>query len=188
MERNLKNWARLTGYLLLLASMILSYRGFEWNFSKVDGLWSLVFICIGVLLTVAVSVIQLVFNTSYASLNLTLKVAGLLSYIYSIYTNYRGLQPFMSIDGNDYTVWVVAIFLDAVPEPLIAWSMGESLRGDLLGNIKKWIGMDDEPIKPQQNKRPKYYSNPSDRSGRPEISPEILKKLRQYHSNTERYE
>lgn len=145
METKLRVWSKLVGYALLLSSMILSYRGFEFNFDTTEGFWRIAFISVGILLTCAVTIIQLVFNTDFNNLNLTLKVAGVLSYIYSIYTNYKGLQPFMSLDGNDYTVWVVAVFLDAVPEPLIAWSMGESLRGDLLGNIKKWAGFEEEP-------------------------------------------
>lgn len=159
MERYLKHFALVVGILLLVASMIFSYQGFAFNFQTAGGNWKVIFFIIGMTMTASVAVLQLVFNTDYSHLNLTLKIFGVLSYVYSIYTNYRGLSPFVGIDGDDVTTWIIAVFLDAVPEPLIAWSLGEALKGDLLGNIIKWVlprSPVNQPQSRHQNNKPAY--------------------------------
>lgn len=139
MERYLKHFALVIGVILLAASMIFSFRGFEFNFQTDDGMWSTIFWIIGLSLTAAVSVLQMVFNSDYKNLNLTLKLFGVLSYVYSIYTNRDGLSDFVSMSGSQVMTWIIAGGMDMVPEPLITWAMGDALKGDFLGNILKWV-------------------------------------------------
>lgn len=158
MEPVLKRLALIVGVLLLAASMIFSFEGFNFNFTATGAL-EVIFWIIGITLTLSVTVIQMIFNTDYRRLNLTLKLFGVMSYVYSIYTNFKGLDPFVSVGGSNTTTAIIAVFLDAVPEPLIAWALGDSLKGDLIGNTFQWIfGWTTRPLNPsnqgQNNPQP----------------------------------
>lgn len=159
MEKNLKHIALITGIVLLVASMIFSFQGFNFNFTGTNDFWTVVFWIIGTGLTASVSVMEMIFNTDYSNLNKTLKLFGILSYVYSIYTNHAGLKPFVNIEGSDFTTWVIAVALDILPEPMIAWSLGESLKGDFVGNFLKWLMPGSQSARNEQRQGQKQHKH-----------------------------
>ena len=135
METILKRVTLALGGLLLVISILFSYDGFDQNVTGGNDGYSSLAKFIGFTLAITVSVIQFVFNTDFRNLNMTLKGVGFISYAYSIWTNYLGIKHILQAD--EMTSWVIAVFMDVTPESLIAWSVGESLRGDFLGNLTK---------------------------------------------------
>jgi len=97
---------------------------------------------IGFVFAVVVTLIQFIFTNDYKKLNPTLVVIGVLSYVYSIYTNKLGAHNLLQM--NDAMAWITAAFADVVAEPMIAWGLGESLVGDLLGNLWNVVGGEDD--------------------------------------------
>lgn len=137
LTRILKRTAIWVGILILAISIYLSFDGFDGKVSGSNSEYSAMGVAIGVVFAVAVTILQFIFTSAYKSLNATLKVIGLLSYAYSIYTNMLGAQNILGMD--DLMAWTTAIFADIVAEPMIAWGLGEAMVGDLLGNIGKAV-------------------------------------------------
>jgi len=81
--------------------------------------------------------VPVIFNTDFKNLNLTLKILGGASYVYSIYTNFIGIQHIFGF--SDFIAASGAAIMDVLPEAFIAWALGEHLQGDLLGNLGKLI-------------------------------------------------
>lgn len=129
--------AVLVAIALWFASMMFSYKGF--NLSIPEMSW------LGWVLAIAVTVIELVFNTDIQKLNLTLFVSGILAYAYGIWTNVAGFfvvqgGTFESLQSEPISILfplLVGIFLEVVPEPLFVWGIGTNDKGDPLGNIFK---------------------------------------------------
>lgn len=122
----------VTGTLVLWASINFSQRGFGLD-SGSEFAW------VGWCMALAATVSQFIFNSEFRKLNWTILVLGTLSYIYSIYTNILGYH---SISGGEGSMWKlvnisIAIFMDVFPETAIAWAVGESRVGDLIGNLIK---------------------------------------------------
>jgi len=99
---------------------------------------------IGYILGVGVTVIELVFNNDGKKHTLTLYAAGVLAYMYGVYTNIVGfwLAQGSPILGDDPLVAAgklalpvgIGLFLEIVPEPLFLWGLGKD-GGDVLGHI-----------------------------------------------------
>lgn len=130
--------AALVAVGLWVASMQFSYSGFG---ISTDNQASLAWL--GIVLAIAITVIELVFNTDIHQLNLTLFASGIIAYVYGISTNILG---FYSARGGTLdsvsiqNMWfpaLVGLFLEVVPEPLFIWGIGASDMGDLLGNLFK---------------------------------------------------
>jgi hypothetical protein len=157
MERTLKNVAKALGLFLLVISVYLSYDGFDQGVTGGNMKYSTLAKLIGVIIAVAICALQFIFSSRYEQLNTTLKGAGLVSYAYSIWTNYLGAKHILGMD--DATALATAFFMDVVPEPMIAWSLGDAMKGDVLGNIGKWFtGYQPKPQQqpqqqPQQNQQ-----------------------------------
>lgn len=133
----LKGITRILGFGLLFISVFFSYDGFDQSINGGNDGYSFLAIAIGFTLAVTCTVLEFIFNTDFSQLNWTLRLAGLIAYAYSIWTNFLGIQHILGSDK--ITSWVVALFMDAVPEPMIAWSFGEGLTGDMVGNFIKTL-------------------------------------------------
>lgn len=132
----LKRTAIIVGTLLLLISVYMSFDGFD---GKVGGGERHAWLAVGIGLTLAaaVNILQFILASAPEKLNWTLRIVGYLSYAYSVYTNQLGARNILKADEG--MAWVIAVFVDVVSEPLIAWGLGESLVGDLLGNLGKAV-------------------------------------------------
>jgi hypothetical protein len=170
MEIGTKRIARILGFLILIISAWLSYDGFDQSVTGNNQSYDTLATAIGITLAITISVIQFVFNSRYEQLNTTLKVVGFLTYIYSIYTNFLGATHLLGMTG--FVAIATSIFMDVVPEPIIAWSFGDSLKGDLLGNIGKWVflGTGGKPApekdEPRESHKPSRESNHGGGGGR----------------------
>ena len=143
MEPILRKLAVVVGLGLLIVSIFWSQDGFNFDLAG-NAKYGNMAVVIGWFLALAVTVIQFVFSTSYKELNASLKFFGILAYIYSIYTNYWGILSFQGwVEGQpkmQIGAGLLAFVMDGVPEPLIAWGLYESLRGDFIGNLLRVLG------------------------------------------------
>jgi len=138
MNTALRRIAFFVGIGLLIISMYWSQDGFNFNVAGDSGYGTLALL-IGYFLAVAVTVMEFVFSSSFKDLNESLILFGILAYGYSIYTNHGGILHFQGSSPNDFGAWVLAVIMDAVPEPLIAWGLYESKTGNFVGNLIKSI-------------------------------------------------
>ena len=167
LSRIIKKLALFVGISLLIVSIYLSYDGFDGSVNGNNTGYKDIGVVIGIVFALAVTVIQFIFANEYKQLNPTLIVVGILSYAYSIYTNKLGAQNILGMDG--WMAWFTASMADIVAEPMISWGLGESLVGDLIGNLWKAVGDDDKNFTPSKtsSKKPispqKYYPKPAQR-------------------------
>lgn len=120
---------------LWFVSIYFSYEGFKFESNQI--LW------FGVVLSLVVTVVELVFNTKIRNLNPTLLVTGIISYMYGVYTNITGFYVLQhGADLSEFfnkTNWIIPMFAgivcEVLPEALFAWAWGVFDGGDLLGNI-----------------------------------------------------
>lgn len=158
--RILKRSALFLGISLIIISMYLSYDGFDGKVGdQIDVTASVVAIVIGVIFAATVTVVQFIFTNDYRKLNPTMIVVGILSYVYSIYTNKLGAQNILGMSG--FMAWATAFIADVLAEPLVSYGLGESLVGDLIGNLMKVISGDDEPEKPKYQPQHKVSYHPN---------------------------
>lgn len=145
----LRKLAVFIGLGLLFISIFWSQDGFNFSLagSSGGGNFALYF---GWFIAVSVCVIQFVFSTSFRELNPSLLLFGALAYVYSIYTNYQGIIHFQGLEPSPLGAGILSLFVDAVPEPLIAWGLYESMQGDLVGNLMKWAGNPPKQNQPSQ--------------------------------------
>lgn len=136
MDNTLKKLAIAVGLALLGISMFWSQDGFNFDLAGDSGGGN-VAVFVGWTLAVSVTVVQFVFSTNFNKLNASLIIFGILAYVYSIYTNAHGIMHFQGENANKFGAWILGLVMDGVPEPLIAWGLGESLTGDFVGNILK---------------------------------------------------
>ena len=137
----LRRFALWGGVGLAAISIFFSYIGAEQTVNKnliaagasgYEGVGTAILIGFALVITL----LQFVFNTNIHNLSLTLKVLGTASYVYSIGTNYLGIQTLFGFHG--FVGWAIAFCMDVAPEALIAWAT-DSQSGDLLGNMGKFI-------------------------------------------------
>lgn len=136
-EMMLKRLARIGGFLVLAISAYFSYDGFDQNVGGGNANYTTLAKIIGVVMCAVMSLFQFVLSSRYDQLNMTLKGVGFASYIYSIWTTYMGAVNIMGM-SNEMAL-AVALFFDIAPEPAIAWSFGDALKGDLFGNLTKMV-------------------------------------------------
>lgn len=149
--RIIRKAALVFGIALLGVSIFMSYDGFDGSVNGNNG-YAGIAVVIGYIFAITVTIIQFIFTNEYRQLNPTLIAVGLLSYAYSIYTNKLGAEHLLGMSG--WMAWFTAAMSDVVAEPMISWGLGESLVGDLIGNLWKAINGDDEPKKPVQPVQP----------------------------------
>lgn len=136
-EQTLKRLARIGGFLVLAISAYFSYDGFDQNVGGGNHQYGTLAKAIGIVMCAVMSLFQFVLSSRYEQLNSTLKAVGFASYIYSVWTTYLGAVNIMGM-SNEMAI-AVALFFDIAPEPAIAWSFGDSLKGDLFGNLFKMV-------------------------------------------------
>lgn len=129
-----KKFAKLMGFLVLFTSLKFSADGF--GFRTEDSLY------VGWILAFAVTCAQLIFNTQVRKLNWTIVVIGILSYVYSVWTNIMGFYVYrgeteivFSLSMNSIISVFGGAFMDIFPEMALAWAFGAGNEGDLVGNL-----------------------------------------------------
>lgn len=129
-----KRWLiGLSGVGMAVASIILSKQGVG---ITGDLAW------IGTVVAISLFCAELMFNSNFDELNWTILFLGLGAYIYSIWTNIQGFYFYRAIEGTlftnfDITSFFGGLFMDIYPELAIAWAVGASKIGDLIGNVVK---------------------------------------------------
>lgn len=136
MNRALRKISFFIGLGILIISMYWSQDGWNFDVAGQSGYTTLA-LFIGWFLAIAVTCVEFVFSSNYRELNPTLILFGMLAYGYSIYTNYEGILHFQGNNQSHLFAAVLAAVMDGVAEPLIAWSLYESLSGDVIGNAIK---------------------------------------------------
>lgn len=137
LEHILKRIAPWFGLFLAIISIYFSYDGLDQTISGGNPQYTEIAQYIGWIMAISVTLIQFIFNSDFYKLSTTLRVVGIVSYVYSLYTNYLGLEHLFGFHG--IAGIVISVFMDVTPEALIAWALEEETQGDLLGNIGKWI-------------------------------------------------
>lgn len=143
-------------------SMYFSYKGFEFESTSI--LW------FGQVLAVVVTVVELVFNTKIKDLNMTLLAAGIVCYLYGIYTNITGfyiLQHGELVGFFTGTNWLIPSFAglisEILPEALFAWGWGAGQDGDAVGNIVEVFSNNQSSSndggRPERGYDPRDYGN-----------------------------
>lgn len=154
-----KAFAIITGLAIAAISAYNSKNGFVSNSS--DSLLALM----GWSFSAACMAAQFMFTSEFKKLNWTVIFLGAFAYMYSIPTNYFGLQSWNGVaTEHNFVNAIAAIFMDVYPEAAIAWALGESRLGDMFGNMVRTIQRKDEltdtgprpaqPRQPYQQPRP----------------------------------
>lgn len=134
-----KAFAIITGLAIAAISAYNSKNGFVSNSS--DSLLALM----GWAFSAACMAAQFMFTSEFKKLNWTVIFLGGFAYLYSIPTNYLGLQGWNgTATEHNFVNWIAAIFMDVYPEAAIAWALGESKLGDMFGNMVRTIQRKDE--------------------------------------------
>jgi hypothetical protein len=183
MNTVLRKLAFFSGLGILVVSMFWSQDGFNFEMAGDSGYGQMA-IVIGWFLAVVVSVIQFVFSSNYKELNPSLIFFGILAYGYSIYTNYQGILHFQ---GSAQSVWgarVLAMVMDGVAEPLIAWGLYESRTGDFIGNLIRTVVGAPEKIQSQNVSQNSFQKNVEKPQPIHNFSPELLNKLGENQKNS----
>jgi hypothetical protein len=137
LQEILKRFAPWFGLGLAIISIYFSYDGLDQTIEGGNPAYTEVAKYIGWVMAIAVTLIQFIFNTDFSKLSPTLRVVGIMSYVYSLYTNYLGMEHLFGFSG--IAGIAISVIMDVTPEALIAWALEEETQGDLLGNIGKWF-------------------------------------------------
>ena len=130
-----------TGYFVglrvacILGALVLwgvSYKFSVSGFSveSPDNLW------VGYFLGLVATLLELVWNRTEARRVPTLLLAGILAYVYSVYTNVVGWQS-VTDSGLIFSV-LIGLFLDIVPEPLLLYGIygaSSAAAGDFISSL-----------------------------------------------------
>lgn len=133
----LKNFSMYAGIALAIFSIYFSYDGLNSTVGDGNTGYTTLTKVIGFSLAVVVTLIQFIYHVDYENLNKDMKLIGLGSYVYSIWTNFLGIQHMFGFDPM--TVSVLAGAMDILPENMIAWGLGTSLEGGVIDNFLKGI-------------------------------------------------
>ena len=168
LTRILKRFALFAGIILAIFSIWFSWDGLDQTVTGNNPQYSDAAKIAGAVLAIIMTLLQFIFNTNFANLNSTLRLIGGLSYVYSIYTNFLGIQHIFGFSG--VITGFVAVIMDVLPESFISWAMGEQLSGDFLGNLGKWIWGT-----PSQKQPVKQFNFTSEKPEREQPTPHFQK-------------
>lgn len=171
MNYAIRRIAFFVGVGLLIVSMYWSQDGFNFDVAGQSG-YQTAAVVIGWFLAISVTCIEFVFSSNYRELNASLIFFGILAYAYSIYTNYEGILHFQGDSPSKMGAFILGVVMDGVPEPLIAWSLHESLSGDFIGNLIKAVFSSPERF---SNKNQSNFGKNS--HAFTSIDPELAKRL-----------
>ena len=175
LENILRKASIAIGIAMLIASIYLSYDGFDQKVSGGNPTYTILSAAIGLTLAIAFSLCEFIVSSKNEGLNSTLRWLGLLAYIYSIYTNYVGLQHLLSMDM--VMAGITAAAMDILPEQMIAWGLGEAVMHDLFGNLGKFaaapIGKGNKG-QPQQQPHQQFHQQ-SKQEKKPQHQPQPQK-------------
>lgn len=144
------------GLGLMWVSAKFSVSGFGFQIPNMDG--------IGLLMAIAIIVIELVFNgqLAYKKSNITIYVIGLAAYAYGIFSNISGIWVaqalnFTSFDQITFGGWfgvALGLFLEIAPEPMIVFGLiGISdTEGDMINAVMSVLGRGKSPSIPSHMK------------------------------------
>lgn len=155
-----KIFALLTGVLIGIISLQNSTNGF------VSGSASQLLKAMGWSFSAACMAAQFMFASEFKKTNWTIIFLGGFAYLYSIPTNYIGLQTWNGVaTDHNFVNAIAAIFMDVYPEAAIAWALGESKMGDMFGNLVRTVQRKDELTdtgpRPVQPRQPSYNNQPT---------------------------
>lgn len=167
--RILKRVAVAIGIAIAIISVYFSYDGLDQAVGQMATNTSEAARYIGAFVAIVITLLQFIFNTDFRNLNTTLKVIGGLSYAYSIYTNFRGIQHIFGYDV--FIAWFLAGLMDILPESLIAWGLDEHLQGDFLGNLTKLLLGDRGSGHPKHSQASKSYASNAPVDTQPRMHP-----------------
>ncbi len=136
----------ILGILMLAASIVFSREGF--GFEDGQYWW------VGWVMALAATGSQFMITSKYTELNLGIVALGLTAYAYSMYTNILGILDLQEVVNKPLAVGA-GIFLDIYPEMALAWAMGASRDGDLMGNVWKVFQNPTSLIPGNQAEKPK---------------------------------
>jgi len=173
MVRILKRVSMVLGIVVVIGSIQFSYDGFDQNVNGMNPDYTTFALIIGYTLAIVFNLIEFIFGTNYKDLNWTLRGIGVFAYVYSIYTNYLGIKHLLG--ASEFMAWSLAMIMDVFPEPAIAWAMGDSLMGDLLGNLGK-IAFGDSKKPPQS-----FSMQPQKSNYKPQHKPEYTPQNKTVH-------
>lgn len=183
--RGKKIFAIITGVAIAAISALNSKNGFVSSDSG-DGLLE----AMGWAFSAACMAAQFMFTSEFKKLNWTVIFLGGTAYLYSIPTNYIGLQNWNGIaTEHNFVNAIAAAFMDIYPEAAIAWALGESRFGDMIGNLFRTAQRSEEltDTGPRQVERMNQYrqanpyqqpsSTPIYHTPRPVYDPETARRL-----------
>lgn len=188
MNHALRRISFFIGIGLLLISMYFNQDGFNFDIAGSNG-YKTTALIIGWFLAITVNLIEFIFSSNFKELNPSLIIFGIMAYGYSIYTNYEGILHFQGTSQNATGALVLGIFMDALAEPMIAWSLYESRGGDFVGNVIKSIGsalrgLASAPdyVRNNNEGQKKHFQEKTRQN--PTIRPEHLNKLARTNNNS----
>ena len=147
--RGKKIFAITTGVAIAIISAYNSKNGF------VAGDGDTLLTVMGWTFSAACMAAQFMFTSEFKKLNWTVIALGAFAYLYSIPTNYIGLQGWNGVaTENNFVNAIAAAFMDIYPEAAIAWALGESKLGDMIGNLVRTAQRKDDLTDTQ----PKHYT------------------------------
>ena len=133
----LKRFALWGGIALAIVSIYFSYDGADQSISGGNPEYTDIAKAIMVVMAVVVTLAQFIFNSDFAKLSSTMRLIGVISYVYSLTTNYMGINHLFGFEG--LVGGGISAFMDIAPEAFIAWALDDSLQGDMIGNIMKIV-------------------------------------------------
>jgi hypothetical protein len=131
----LKRLALWGGVCIAAISIYFSYDGLDQVSNGGNPTYAEIAQIIGWVMAIVVTLIQFIFNSDFNKLSPTLRIVGLVSYGYSMYTNYISLEHLFGFTG--FVGFAISVFMDVTPEAMIAWALEDVTQGDMVGNIGK---------------------------------------------------
>lgn len=143
-----KDWKHTAAILTAIAVFLVSMQNSKEGFLPNGG--SVWLSLMGYALAAAATTAELMVTSEFRKLNFTIIALGLAGYTYSIWTNILGMIDLRG-GGFDVVNVVTGFFIDVYPEAAIAWALGNSKMGDLIGNLINTVQKPEELTRQEKN-------------------------------------